>query len=132
MKSLILGTANFDGTYGISSQNKIANAIAEAIISYKKEYFGNGDGYAEEDRPSKKIVEKPTTDTANPPKKEAVKEEVEVKKDNKKDKQKELDNASGIQFKIQIGASKKKIDLVTQNALKEQLKSQILKQVSFV
>ena len=27
---------------------------------------------------------------------------------------------------------KKKIDLVTQNALKEQLKSQILKQVSFV
>jgi N-acetylmuramoyl-L-alanine amidase len=96
-------------------QNKIANAIAEAIISYKKEYFGNGDGYAEEDRPSKKIVEKPTTDTAAPPKKEAVKEEVEVKKDNKKEKQNELDNASGIQFKIQIGASKKKMDLVPKN-----------------
>ncbi|MDH4402914.1 MAG: N-acetylmuramoyl-L-alanine amidase [Flavobacterium sp.] len=96
-------------------QNKIANAIAEAIISYKNEYFGNGDGYAEEDRPSKKIVEKPTTDTATPPKKETVKEEEVVKKDNKKDKQKELDNESGIQFKIQIGASKKKMDLVPKN-----------------
>ena len=39
-------------------QNEIANAIAQAIIDYKKEYFGSGALENEEDRPSKKIVEK--------------------------------------------------------------------------
>ena len=37
MKSLILGTANFDGTYGISSQNKIANESIEQILSVAQE-----------------------------------------------------------------------------------------------
>ena len=92
-------------------QNKIANAIAEAIISYKKEYFGNGDGYAEEDRPSKKIVEKPVTDTSNPTKKD----DDSAKKDTKKDKSKETINDSGILFKVQIAASAKKMDLDPSN-----------------
>ena len=96
-------------------QNKIANAIAQAIISYKRDFFGNGEGYSEEDRPSKKIVEKPSTDTAAAPKKDNVKVDEEVKKDNKKEKQKETDNDSGIQFKVQICASKKKMDLVAKN-----------------
>ena len=37
MKSLILGTANFDGIYGISSQNKIANESIEQILSVAQE-----------------------------------------------------------------------------------------------
>ncbi len=89
-------------------QNAIANAIAEAIISYKKEYFGNGDGYSEENRPSKKIAEKPSTDTANPPKKEIVKVDEVVKKETKKEITTE--NVSAIIFKVQIAASSKKMD----------------------
>jgi N-acetylmuramoyl-L-alanine amidase len=88
-------------------QNAIANAIAQAIISYKKEYFGNGDGYTEEERPSKKIVEKHSTDSTIPSKKEIVKEDEVVKKE----KSKEIENESGIVFKVQIAASTKKMDL---------------------
>ncbi len=92
-------------------QNAIANAIAQAIISYKKEYFGNGDGYTEEERPSKKIVEKHSTDSTIPSKKEIVKEDEVVKKD----KSKEIENESGIVFKVQIAASTKKMDLEPSN-----------------
>lgn len=92
-------------------QNNIANAIAQAIISYKKEYFGNGDGYSEDERPSKKIVEKRSTDTAVPSKKETVKVEEVVTKD----KPKETDNESGVVFKVQIAASTKKMDLEPSN-----------------
>jgi N-acetylmuramoyl-L-alanine amidase len=92
-------------------QNAIANAIAQAIISYKKEYFGNGDGYSEEERPSKKIVEKHSTDSTIPSKKEILKEDEVVKKD----KSKEIENESGIVFKVQIAASTKKMDLEPSN-----------------
>jgi N-acetylmuramoyl-L-alanine amidase len=96
-------------------QNDIANAVAKAIISYKKEYFGNGDGYSEENRPSKKIVEKTTTDTATPPKKDIEKTDEVVKKDTKKEKSKEAENESGLVFKVQIAASNKKMDLNPSN-----------------
>lgn len=96
-------------------QNDIANAVAKAIISYKKEYFGNGDGYSEENRPSKKIVEKTTTDTATPPKKDFEKTDEVVKKDTKKEKSKEAENESGLVFKVQIAASNKKMDLNPSN-----------------
>ena len=89
-------------------QQEIAESIANAIISYKKEYFGNGDGYSEENRPSKKIAEKPSTDTANPPKKEIVKVDEVVKKETKKEITTE--NVSAIVFKVQIAASSKKMD----------------------
>jgi len=92
-------------------QNDIANAIAQAIISYKKEYFGNDDGYSEDNRPSKKIVEKPVTDTSNPTKKD----DYSAKKDTKKDKPKESINENRILFKVQIAASTKKMDLEPSN-----------------
>lgn len=38
MKSLILGTANFGGTYGISSQKKIATESIEQILSVAQDY----------------------------------------------------------------------------------------------
>ena len=88
-------------------QNNIANAIAQAIISYKKEYFGNGDGYSEENRPSKKIVEKIAT-VAPPSKKESTKEE-EALKETK------IENEIGVVFKVQIAASTKKMDLEPSN-----------------
>ena len=94
-------------------QNNIANAIAQAIISYKKEYFGNGDGYSEENRPSKKIVEKIAT-VAPPSKKESTKEEEAVKV-TKIDNQKEIENEIGVVFKVQIAASTKKMDLEPSN-----------------
>ena len=88
-------------------QNNIANAIAQAIISYKKEYFGNGDGYSEENRPSKKIVEKIAT-VAPPSKKESTKEEEAVKETK-------IENEIGVVFKVQIAASTKKMDLEPSN-----------------
>lgn len=96
-------------------QSKIANAIAEAIISYKKEYFGNGEGYSDEDRPSKKIIEKPVSENTTPIKKEVVKNDAADKKESKKDNQKEIENDSGIVFKVQIAASSKKMDLEPNN-----------------
>jgi N-acetylmuramoyl-L-alanine amidase len=92
-------------------QNDIANAIAQAIISYKKEYFGNGDGYSDDNRPSKKITDKPSTNSTAPTKKETVKAE-EV---NKKDIKKEISNESGFVYKVQIAASSKKMDLDPSN-----------------
>ena len=94
-------------------QNDIANAVAKAIISYKKEYFGNGDGYSEENRPSKKIAEKPTTDSTTPPKKDIEKTDDVIKKDTKKEKPNESE--LGLVFKVQIAASNKKMDLNPSN-----------------
>jgi N-acetylmuramoyl-L-alanine amidase len=81
-------------------QNAIANAIAQAIISYKKEYFGNGDGYSEDNRPSKKVIEKQSTETISPLKKEIKNDAV---------------NVSELVFKVQIAASSKKMDLDPSN-----------------
>lgn len=110
-------------------QNEIANAIADAIISYKKEYFGNGAIENDEDRPSKKIIERPVKDTTSPAKKEEkivkelVKKETskEIKKEpTKKEPIKEVVKESAVKeasvvFKVQIAASSKKMDLVPTN-----------------
>lgn len=88
-------------------QNDIANAIAKAIISYKKEYFGIDDDYAEENRPSKKIIEKTSVD--NPI--SIKKDEVIINKEKSKESLKETD----IQFKVQIAASTKKMNLDPNN-----------------
>ncbi len=101
-------------------QNEIANAIAEAIISYKKEYFGNGTIENDEDRPSKKIIEKPVKDTTTPVKKEnkIIKEVVKKepsKKETTKEVVKEVQNETGVVFKVQIAASSKKMDLDPSN-----------------
>ena len=108
-------------------QDKIANAIAEAIKSYKKEYFGNGSNNNEDDRPSKKLVEKISKDTATPIKKEVkitaevIKKEPikevkkELKKEPVKEVVKEVQKETGVVFKVQIAASSKKMDLDPSN-----------------
>jgi N-acetylmuramoyl-L-alanine amidase len=104
-------------------QNEIANAIAQAIIDYKKEYFGSGALENEEDRPSKKIVEKIYKDTSTPVKKEVKilaevikKESVkDIKKEPKKEPVKEVEKEIGVVFKVQIASSSKKMDLDPSN-----------------
>jgi N-acetylmuramoyl-L-alanine amidase len=91
-------------------QNEIARAIADAIISYKKEYFGNGETEIFEELPSQKINEKPIRDTVVPTKlkmiPQAAAESSQVKKT--------VDNTKPI-FKVQLSASSKRLDLVPRN-----------------
>ncbi len=80
-------------------QNEIARAIADAIISYKREYFGSDTSDTVSDRPARKVIEKPVKDTASTPAK---------KTENAKE-------ASATLFKVQLSASKKKVELVSRN-----------------
>ena len=86
-------------------QNEIARAIANAIISYKNEFFGNGGSDIDNDRPSQKIVAKPTRDTSSPVK--AI-DSVTKKSATNKDKTATI-------FKVQLSASVKKIELIPSN-----------------
>lgn len=89
-------------------QNDIARAIAEAIISYKKEYFGNGNLENEGETPSQKIIEKPIKDTSNPVKKEVKVISTVPKQDLKTE-------TAGTIFKVQLSASSKKVALIPSN-----------------
>ncbi|MES2573880.1 MAG: N-acetylmuramoyl-L-alanine amidase [Bacteroidota bacterium] len=81
-------------------QNDVAKAIADAIISYKNEYFGNGNVDNDDIRPSQRIVEKPTIkDTSSPVKPNPV-----INKE-----------ISGVIFKVQLSASAKKLELKPSN-----------------
>lgn len=86
-------------------QNEISRAIADAIVSYKNEYFGNGNEEAE--RPSQKIISKPTTDSSLPAKTNL---EVPVTKKavNNKD-------TTAVIFKVQLAATVKKLELKPSN-----------------
>jgi N-acetylmuramoyl-L-alanine amidase len=86
-------------------QEDIAKAIADAIMSYKKEYFGNGTSENEDERPSQKIAPSPVKDTPNPARKEVKVGTVTPQQENK----------SGTIFKIQISASTRKLDLIPSN-----------------
>lgn len=77
-------------------QNEIAKAIADAIISYKNEYYGNGGVETNETRPSQKNIENNSKDSSIP---------VEPKKTMPKQVN------SNILFKVQISASSKKKEL---------------------
>ena len=80
-------------------QNDIARAIADAIISYKREYFDSDTPDNVSEKPSQKGIEKPINDTAS-----TAAKKTEVNK-----------AASGIIFKVQLSASKKKVELVARN-----------------
>lgn len=88
-------------------QNETAQAIANAIISYKKEYFGNGDNEPAEEKPSKKIKETPTvtpTETvADTPKKPEPKPETKP------------EPAGGVLFKVQLAAASRQIETTPSN-----------------
>lgn len=95
-------------------QNEVAKAIADAIMGYKKEYYG---GTSIENKIDKEDmrVERPK-EVAAPTKKDSAKAtetktsvaKTETKADTKAD-------AKGIVFKVQISASGTKLDLVPSN-----------------
>ncbi len=90
-------------------QDDIANAIANAIISYKKEYFGNGNLDSDYEKPSRKIIEKPLKDTATSVKQQLI--DVPITK-------KTVVNqvmADGVIFKVQLSASVNKVELDSKN-----------------
>ena len=91
-------------------QNEIAKAIADAIISYKKEYFGTGETEVFEGEPSRKINEKPTKDTVTPAKPKMISqpaaEQIQVKK--------AVDTSKPL-FKVQLSAISKRLELVPKN-----------------
>lgn len=83
-------------------QNDMAKAIADAIVSYKNEYFGNGTNETTIERPSQKLNEITKTESIVP-------------KNTKNEKKESLNPSSSIIFKVQIGASNKKLELVPSN-----------------
>ena len=90
-------------------QNEIARAIANAIISYKNEYYGNGTIENDTERPSQKIIEPPIKDTSTPAKsKPNLEVSVSKKTTNNPD-------VSGIIYKVQLSASIKKVALTPSN-----------------
>ena len=84
-------------------QQEIATAIAEAIVSYKKDFFGDGANEPVIERPSKRIDDTPVVN--QPKKTEATPIKEEVKKSDNK----------GVVFKVQLSASTKKVETVPSN-----------------
>ncbi len=93
-------------------QQEIAQAIANAIIGYRNEYFGDGIIAIEPLKPSKKIIiEKPIKDTTESFKVKTVVPSPEIKKVEPKKETPSL----GLIYKVQIGVSVKKVALEAKN-----------------
>ncbi len=92
-----------DGEYLDSEQgqNEISRAIADAIISYKKEYFGTGIVEEVSQRPSQKISGTAAATSAEKPVTTAANTTTSISK--------------GVVFKVQIAASGTKLDLIPSN-----------------
>jgi N-acetylmuramoyl-L-alanine amidase len=90
-------------------QNEIADAIANAIILYRNENFGDGNLPIKELKPSKRVVIKQVNDTISkitPVEKVIETKQNELKKESQSD---------AIIFKVQIGTSPKKVALEAKN-----------------
>jgi N-acetylmuramoyl-L-alanine amidase len=92
-----------------SGQNEIATAIANAIISYKNEYYGTGVVENLDVRPSQRNAESPAKDSATPSKAKLNTESADTKKTASKQ------DTTQILFKVQISASGRKMDLEPRN-----------------
>jgi N-acetylmuramoyl-L-alanine amidase len=94
-------------------QDKIARAIADAIISYKKEYYGSGNNDENIEKPSQKIVApvikpSPDDDTILPQK-------PVVKAPDTKVPDNSPAAVNGVTFKIQLAVSSTRVELVPSN-----------------
>ncbi len=87
-----------------SGQDDVAEAIASAIVNYKKVYYGSG-SIVEDVRPSQKI------ETKAPAKQQPVKEVVEVKTPETKP----AAATKGVVFKIQLAVSGTKLETAPYN-----------------
>ncbi|WP_281322014.1 N-acetylmuramoyl-L-alanine amidase family protein [Flavobacterium aestivum] len=82
-----------------SGQDEIARAIADAIISYKLEYFGDGGNETLEEKPSQKLMESKNKTNDSSETNTPI-----IKKDT-----------LGAVYKVQLSASKKNIALLPKN-----------------
>ncbi len=90
-------------------QQEIAQSIADAIIGYKKEYFGTGSNETTSEKPSKRQIDIPVKDSSENSKMETIVSKKTAPKE-------EIKNAnSGIIFKVQIAAVARKIELTPKN-----------------
>lgn len=85
-----------------AGQNELAKAIADAILSYKKEYYGSS-GQVIEEKPEKTSAEIPDVQETPTPK-------VEPKVVENKSQ-----DVKGVVFKVQISASGTKLELLPKN-----------------
>lgn len=90
-------------------QDELADAIANAIISYRNENFGDGNLPIKDLKPSKRVVVKQVKDTITKP------STVEKTTEAKQDELKKEDKSNGIIYKVQIGTSPKKVALESKN-----------------
>lgn len=90
-------------------QDELADAIANAIISYRNENFGDGNLPIKDLKPSKRVVVKQVKDTITKP------TTVEKTTEAKQDELKKEDKSNGIIYKVQIGTSPKKVALESKN-----------------
>jgi N-acetylmuramoyl-L-alanine amidase len=88
-------------------QNDIAKAISSAIISYKNEYYGNGEPETFEAKPSQKIIDKPIGDTVT-----LIKPKLNPSELNKATA---VTDKSPALFKVQLSASINKVELQPRN-----------------
>ena len=91
-------------------QDEIAKAVADAVISYKKEYYGNGEMEVFEERPVQKINDKSTGDTTAP-----VKIKVNLQPETIIKNSKKVGNIAIPLFKVQLFATSKRVELVPRN-----------------
>ena len=89
-------------------QEDIARAIANAIIEFKKEYFGSGDESVNTEKPSQKAAESTQTAADTPATQVAPKAEPTKEEPKKSDKK-------SAEFKIQIAAVAKKVEPIAAN-----------------
>lgn len=91
-------------------QYELAEAIANAIISYRNEFFGDGILPIKELKPSKRIAPKPIKDTL-------IQEKPKVAIDTKDIKKTEpvKEKQSALIYKVQIGVSPKEVALEAKN-----------------
>ncbi|MBP6372889.1 MAG: N-acetylmuramoyl-L-alanine amidase [Flavobacterium sp.] len=89
-------------------QEDIARAIANAIVEFKKEYFGSGDESVNVEKPSQKAAESTQTATDTPTTQVAPKAEPTKEEPKKTDKK-------AAEFKIQIAAVTKKVEPISAN-----------------
>jgi N-acetylmuramoyl-L-alanine amidase len=98
-------------------QQEIAQAIANAIIAYKKEFYGAGEG-DNFVKPSQKMESAPVIDSAKTlttTKKLDTKTPAGKKPETKTESKQDDVDAVGIIFKVQLSASAKKLELVPSN-----------------
>jgi N-acetylmuramoyl-L-alanine amidase len=92
-------------------QNEMADAIANAIIGYRNEYFGDGLLEIKELKPSKRIVVKPIKDTVN----QTVNKPITVVPEVTKIAPTKEVTLAELVYKVQIGVSTKKVELQSKN-----------------